>query len=52
MEKYPPITESITCFLQVFIVIILLLVNFLVSFGMSSFPKLSKYVTFTYNAIQ
>ena len=56
IQKYPHITESYDYILKIFaIMFLLLLVKFLISFGMFSTPKLSKYVTvlvFTYNAIQ
>ena len=56
IQKYPHITESYACRLKMFpMIIFLLLINLLMSFGMCSTPKLSKYVTvllFTYNTIQ
>ena len=55
IQKYPHITESYACVLKMFAVMFLLLRNFLISFGMCSAPKLSKYVivlVFTHNAIQ
>ena len=54
LQKYPHITESYACILITFVTVLLLLMNFLTSFGMCSTPKLSKYVTilvFTYNSI-
>ena len=55
MQKYPHITESYVCILKIFAIMFLLLINFFISFGMCSPPKLSKYVTvlvFAYNTIQ
>ena len=59
IQKYPHITESYACILKMFVTIVNLLVDllisFFISFGICSTPKLSKYVTvlvFTYNAIQ
>ena len=55
IQKYLHITESYACILKIFAIMFLLLKNFLISFGMCSTPKLSKYVAvllFTYNAIQ
>ena len=55
IQKYPHITESYACILKMFAVMFLLLIIFLISFGMCSTPKLSNYVTdlvFTYNSIQ
>ena len=55
MQKYPRITESYDCSIKMFGIMFLLLINFLISFGMCSTPKISKYVTvflFPYNAIQ
>ena len=46
--------ESYACNLKIFAIMILLLISFLISFGICSTPKLSKYVAvlvFTYNAI-
>ena len=45
IQKYPHIIESCACILQIF-VIFLFLMNFLISFGICSNPKLSKCVTF------
>ena len=48
-------TESYACILKFFVIMSLLLINFLISFGMCSTPKLSKYVTvllFAYKATQ
>ena len=55
IQEYPHITESHACILKIFATIFLLLINFLISFGMRSIPKLSKYVAvllFTYKANQ
>ena len=55
VKKYPHITESYACILKIFVVIFLLPMNFLISFGICSTPKLSKYVIispFTYKPIQ
>ena len=55
MQKYPHITESYACILKMLVIMFLLLINFLISFGICSTPKLAKYITvlvFTYNAIQ
>ena len=46
---YPHIIESYACIIKMFAIMFLLLTNFLISFGMRSTPKLSKYVA--YNAI-
>ena len=54
IQKYPHITESYACILKIFVSMFLLLIHFLISFGMCSTPKLSNYVkglVFTYNAI-
>ena len=42
MQKYPDITESSGCILQIFIAIFLLPI---ISFGICSTPELSKIVT-------
>ena len=55
IQKYPHITESYACILQIFAIIFLFLMNFLISFVIYSTPQLLKYVTlstFTYKAIQ
>ena len=44
IKKYPHIIESYDCILQTFVVIFLLPTIFLISFGMYSTPKLSKYI--------
>ena len=53
IQKYPHITESYACILKIFVIIFLLPINFMISFGICSTPKESKYVTvllFRYNA--
>ena len=53
-QKYPHIIRSNVGILQIFLMIFLFPINNLISFGISSTPKLSKYVTFlafTYKAI-
>ena len=55
IQKYPHITESYACILKMFALMFLLLTNALISFGICSAPKESKYVTsllFTYKATQ
>ena len=55
IQKYPNITESYVCTLKIFVIMFLLLMNFLISFAICSTPKPSNYVTvlvFTCNAIQ
>ena len=55
IQKYPHITESYACILKMFVIMFLLLINFLISFAICSTPTLSNYVIvlkFTYNAIQ
>ena len=41
-QKYPHITESYACILKMFVLMFLLLINVLISFGICSTPKLSK----------
>ena len=45
IQNYSNIVESITYILWIFVVVFLLPINFLVSFGICSTPRLSKYVT-------
>ena len=55
LQKYPHIIESYVSILQIFVMIFLFPMNFLISFGICSSPKLSKNITllpFTYKAIQ
>ena len=55
IQKYPHITESYACILKMLAIMFFLLIIFLISFGICSTPKLSKYVTvllFTDNAIE
>ena len=55
IQKYPHITESYACILKMLAIMFFLLMIFLISFGICSTPKLSKYVTvllFTDNAIE
>ena len=55
IQNHPHFIESYACILWIFVIICLFQMNFLISFGICSIPKLSKYVTFpafTYNAIQ
>ena len=42
MQKYPHITEPCACILKMFVIMFLLPMNFLISLGMCSTPKLSK----------
>ena len=49
-QKYPHIIESYACILKIFAVTIDLSINILISFGISSTPKLSKQVTLLFNA--
>ena len=42
IQKYPHITESYACILEIFAWMFLLPINFLISFGMCSVPKLPK----------
>ena len=55
IQKYPHIIESYACILKIFVVIFLMPINFLISCGICSTLKPSKYVTlslFLYKAIQ
>ena len=54
IQKYPHITESYACYLKMFVTIVELSINFLISFGICSTPKLSKQVTLlnAYKSIQ
>ena len=45
IQKYPHIIESYACILKAFVFIFLLPINVLISFGICSTPKESKYVT-------
>ena len=45
-----PHNESYACILKIFVCMFLLSVNFSISFGTCSTPKLSKYVTLLFNA--
>ena len=54
-QKYLDITQSYACTFKIFVSMFLLPINFLISFGICSTPKLPKYVTLlfsTYKAIQ
>ena len=42
IEKYPHITELHACILKIYFCMFLLPMNFLITFGMCSTPKLSK----------
>ena len=42
IQKYSHITQSYACFLKMFVLMFLLLMNALISFGTCSTPKLSK----------
>ena len=42
IQKYPHITKSYACILKMFVLMFLLLINFLIYLGMCSTPKLSK----------
>ena len=42
IQKYPHITESYACILKMFVLMFLLLINVLISFGICSTPKESK----------
>ena len=44
MQKYPYVSESQACILKIFVMILLLSINLLISSGMFSTRKLSKYV--------
>ena len=53
IQMYPHIIESYACTLQIAIEMFLFPMNFIISFGICSTPKLSKYVSFlafTYKA--
>ena len=39
IQKYPQIIESFACILKIFVVMFLLLINVLISFGICSTPK-------------
>ena len=54
MQNHSHITESYACTLKIFVVIFLFPINFIISFGICSTPKLSKKVTLslTCKAIQ
>ena len=45
MLKYPHIIESYACILNILALIFLLPINLLISLGICSTPKLSKYIT-------
>ena len=49
IQNYPNVTASYACILKIFVIMLLLPMNFLISFGMCSTPKLSKYVTLSFN---
>ena len=49
IQKYAHITESFACILKMFVLMFLLLINILISFGICSTPKESKQVTFFYS---
>ena len=52
---YPHISDIYACIPTIFVMIYLLPISFLISFGICSTPKLSKYVTlspFTFKDIQ
>ena len=42
IKRYPHITESYACTLEIFVIIVDLSINFLISFEICSTPKLSK----------
>ena len=42
MQKYPPIIESFDCILNMFVFMLLCPINFPISLGTCSIPKLSK----------
>ena len=42
IQKYPHITDSYACILKMFVLMFLLLINLLISFGICSTPELSK----------
>ena len=42
VQKYPHITELYACILKIFVTIVDLSINFWISFGIYSTPKLSK----------
>ena len=42
LKKYPHITELYACILKTFVLMFLLLINYLISFGICSTPKLPK----------
>ena len=50
IQKYPHISESYARILKIFATTINLSTNILISFGICSTPKLSKYVTLLFNA--
>ena len=50
IQKYSHITELYACILKIFVTIADLSINFLISFGICSTPKLSKQVTILFNA--
>ena len=52
IQKYPHITESYAFILKMFACAFLLPINFPISFGMCSAPKLSKKVTLLFNAYE
>ena len=46
IQKYPHVIEWYAFILQIFVMIFLFPMNFVISFGIYSTPKLSKYLTF------
>ena len=54
-QKYPHIIVTYACILSIFVLTFLFQMNFLISYGLFSTPKLSQYAlfsAFTYDAIQ
>ena len=47
IQKYLHITESYAYVLKMFVIIFLFPMNFLISFGICSAPKISKYIVIT-----
>ena len=52
IQKYPHINESYACILKIFVTRVDLSIDFLISLGTSSAPKLSKQVTLLLNTKQ
>ena len=50
VQKHPYITAFYACILKIFACMLLLPIKFLISSGICSNPKLSKYVTLLFNA--